>query len=157
MKMKLMALCCAALSLSACDGGADAENAIAAVETIVLQCDGQTINQDKRSPVSYLIKAHPGNQFQTSLHFYSDTEKQWISPCEEKMSSCKISVNENTISELGEMKSNTNDQILMQKITEINRKTGTMHVEIMSSLPTYSVFEGICRKGEMPTEEANKF
>jgi hypothetical protein len=80
-----------------------------------------------------------------------------MSPCEEKMSSCKISVDDNIIAELGEMKSNTNGEALMQKITEINRKTGTMRVQIASLLPTQSIFEGSCRRGEMPAEEANKF
>jgi hypothetical protein len=159
MKIKLLALGCAALSLSACGGpnGADADDATAAVDTIVLQCDGQTIDQNNRTPVSYLIKVHPGNQFQTSLHFYSDTDKRWISPCEERMGVCKISVDDNTIAELGELRSNTYGEVLMQKITEINRKTGTMRVQVASLLPTYSIFEGTCRKGEMPAEEENKF
>ncbi len=146
----------AALLLFGCGqgSGSNAKETVAD-NTIVLQCDGERIDKDKREDQGYLIKVHPGNQFQSSIHFYDYKEKMWVSPCEERFK-CQIQVTDNLITEVGTMNSNTGET-LMQKQTEINRTTGMMRVQIASALPTYPTFEGTCRKAEMPAEETKKF
>jgi hypothetical protein len=142
------------LCLAGCGTGSS-ESAPPADDTIVLQCSGQSINQNKREPASYLIKVHPGNQFQQSLHFYSDEEKRFVSPCEDKGFTCYIAVGNDFITEVGEISSN--GEVNLRKLTEINRHTGAMRVAMESSLPLMTVFEGQCTKGEMPPEQATKF
>lgn len=146
------------LGLILCSAGCGprSDDAAPAVgQTIVLQCSGQSIDQNKREPVSYLIKVHPGNQFQQSLYFYSDSEKRFGSPCEDKGFVCRIAVGNDLITEVGEMSSN--GEVNLRKLTEINRHTGAMRVVLESSLPLMTVFEGECSKGEMPPEQATKF
>ncbi len=143
-----------AVCLAGC-GANDEEAAPAADNTIVLECSGESITPDKREPVSYLIKVHPGNEFQQSLHFYSDEQKRFVSPCEDRGFNCRISTGSDLITEVGEMSSN--GQVTLRKLTEINRRTGSMRVALESALPLNTVFEGQCVKGAMPPEEAAKF
>lgn len=154
--MRLLTLNCATLiiCLTGCEQ-TKAKKALAADDTIVLECSGESVMDSKREPVSYIIKIHPGNQFQQSLHFYSDIQKRFLSPCEDRGLRCSLSVGSDLITEVGEAENN--GQITLRKLTEINRRTGSMRVALESTLPLETVFEGQCIKGSMPPEEVAKF
>jgi hypothetical protein len=145
----------ACIALTACDGS-NQSAATVVDDTVVLACTGQMIEGSDREAASYLIKVHPGNQFQNSLHFYNNTEKRFTSPCESKGFSCRLLIGDDIITEQGEMAHN--GQLVLSKVTQINRRTGTMMVVLDGPpLPVRTVFEGECRKGEMPEETPAKF
>lgn len=149
--------CIVALMTAACSSESGNSATETADNAIMLECDGQSTVGDKKEPVSYLLKIHPGNQFQTSLHFYSDQEKRFVSPCQDKGFECTLNVGDDLITEVGQLMNN--GAVSIQKTTEINRRTGTMRVEVYSgpNLPQMTLFEGTCQKGVMPPEEASKF
>lgn len=140
-----------ALFLEGC-GADSAPTEDKAESAIVLQCVGHGAN---REPISYLIKLHPGNQVQTSLHYYSSNEKRWTSPCEDNGFRCNFAVGKDLIEELGVK--GDNPQATLQRVTVINRKTGRMSVQMISELPPITIFEGSCEKGTMPPEQDAKF
>ena len=130
-----------------------------AERTIVLQCNGNRINpaDSTRETASYLIKVDPFNQFQESLHYFSSDEKMFVSPCESRFPECKVSVSPDMIVEVGTMRLNDN-QIAWTETTEINRRTGTMKItNVQQILGISTLFEGICKKSEMPAEQSQKF
>ena len=129
-----------------------------AERTIVLECSGDYIDtsSSKRDPVTYLIKIDPFNPFQTSLHFFSSKDKMFMSPCEERLGECRVSADSNLIVEYGVMRGKDN-QVLLGKTTEINRRTGSMRIVSSSVLGDETIFDGSCKKSAMPTEESQKF
>lgn len=126
--------------------------------SIILECSGERIDlvKETRESGGYLIRVNPGNQFVGSLHYFSAPEKRFISPCIENGFQCEVSVTPDMINELGTMKSSSGE-VLHQKATEINRRTGAMKIVSISSLGEQPMFEGTCRKGQAPVEEAQKF
>lgn len=127
--------------------------------TIVLECSGENIDltSSERKPASFLIKIDPQNQFQQSLHFFSSDEKMFVSPCESAFPECKVSVNPDLIMETGAMRGSDN-QVILAKMTDINRRTGNMRIVMSDSIHgERTTFEGSCRKGELPIEQAQKF
>ena len=141
----------AALFLAGCGSESVAPDQ-ATQPAIVLECAGQGANQE---PISYLIKLHPGNQFQTSLHYYSASEARWVSPCQDNGFSCSVVSGPDLIEELG-VKGN-NPETVLRRVAVINRKTGLMNVELLSELPPITIFKGSCEKGVMPPDRKAKF
>jgi hypothetical protein len=122
----------------------------------VLYCEGDYITADgTREPHASLIKVHPGNEYQTSIHYYNDNEKRFASLCQDQGYACKFQVGNELITEVGEM---GNDQVSMTKLTQINRITGKMTVQIGGGgMPMKPIYEYDCEKSEMPQEVKPKF
>ncbi len=149
-------MCSAVLMLGAC-GQAVENTQVAAVEPIVLLCDGHSDVGGKRDEMSYLIRVQPGNTMLHSIEYYVSAEKRIVPLCEEKGFNCKLSIGDDLITEVGEASSN--GQVISQKVTEINRKTGTMKIQIFSgpNLPVLTSFDGTCQKSELPADAPKKF
>lgn len=147
-------ICLLALGLTAC-----AEEKVEVAAAIVLECNGQDFDlaNGSRKDASFLVKAEPDNQFDTSLNFYNWTEKRWVSPCNSRFANCAIFIGSDLITETGSTKG-TDGQVLLSKMTEINRRTGVIRVTLLDQIfgerPT---FEGVCIKTEAPAEEPQKF
>ena len=146
--------------LAACGGVEESEHtAGGSNDAIVLECEGNTIDlvSSKRQPASSLIKIEPSNLFPQSLDFYNWDEKRFVSTCLDKGFECRISVGPDLIEELGIMKGN-DGEVILQRHTEINRRTGTIRVVMNDSfLGERPVFEGDCANGKLPVEQAQKF
>lgn len=144
--------------LAGCDSG-DKNSSTASDNTIVLECSGQYIHlaTSNREAVSYLIKINPSNQFQQSLHFFNDEEKRFVSHCIGRFPECRVEVNSDLITEHGVMRDSEN-KLLLQELTTINRRTGEMRVVLRNRVFGDQLgFEGKCIKGELPTEQLQKF
>lgn len=149
----------AALVLFVGCGGGEKTSSASLGSIIVLECSGQRIDlvSAKHDPASYLIKIDPNNTFNGALNFYDDNDKRFVSPCVEKFGECKVDVGSDLITESGVIMG-SDSELLMLKITRINRRTGEMRVTVNSPpLEEKLVFEGECKKGELPAEEPQKF
>ena len=142
--------------LTACDSKGSRDRLS---RTIVMECSGQSIDlaSSEHEPASFLIKIDPQNRFQQSLHFFSSDDKMFVSPCESAFPECKVSVNPDLIAETGVMRGNEN-QVILAKMTDINRRTGSMRIIMTDSIHgERTTFEGSCKKSELPDEWSQKF